>query len=87
MHKESKEALLNAEKKCRECLSILKNTSWAIEDNCSEETIDAMESAYQKSVDVLLSIELPKECFVVCTSKSSIRRENLCGSPRGVFLM
>lgn len=57
MHKESKEALLNAEKKCRECLSILKNTSWSIEDNCSEETIDAMESAYQKSVDVLLSIE------------------------------
>ena len=57
MHKESKEALLNAEKKCRECLSILKNTSWSMEDNCPEETIGAMESAYQKSVDVLLSIE------------------------------
>ena len=54
MHKESKEALLNAEKKCRECLSILKNASWSMEDNCPEETIGAMESAYQKSVDVLL---------------------------------
>ena len=35
----------------------------------------------------IISPSLPKGCFVVCTSKSSIRRENLCGSQRDVFLM